>query len=275
MEQSAAQESTSVLENALASLASGAPGVLTGPDTRNWSERCVEVPWIASHLGSAKRILDVGWAMSPPEWLGVLLSCQQNGAYLIGIDIIDPQRVRTRYPEEIVERVLNVPVRIESILDAQPTEGKFDVITCVSTLEHIGFDIATEPSDTSTAFVRGKTPEEAVNTRSITTDKLFLDAVARLLTPGGALLLSVPVGHGVPILHRDSLGLYTHQFEYDEQGWKDITSDTRFTLSDEAFFRHDETAGWHQVNAVGELTDQTSRLRPFATGCAVAKMTLK
>lgn len=275
MDSSNALESQAVLDKALVSLTTGIPHTLTGTETMEWSERCVEVPWIASHLGKAKRILDVGWSMSPPEWFGVLLSCQRNGTDLVGIDIVDPHRVRNIYPERIVDQVLRTPVRIESILDAEPTDGKFDVITCVSTLEHIGFDIATEPSVTSTAFVRGATPEEAVSTRNDETDKLFLDAVARLLVPGGSLLLSVPVGHGVPILHRDSLGLYTHQFEYSEESWNNITTDSRFILSEEAFFRHDEVAGWHQVKAVGDLTDQTSKLRPFATGCAVAKMTLK
>jgi 2-polyprenyl-3-methyl-5-hydroxy-6-metoxy-1,4-benzoquinol methylase len=212
--------------------------------------------------------------MSPPEWIGVLLQSQADGANLTGIDIIDPNRVRSRYPAAIVDQVLNVPVRIESILTAEPTDDKYDVITCVSTLEHIGFDFATEPEVTESAFIRSKTPQEAVSHRDPQTDRLFLDAVARLLSPGGSLLLSVPVGHGVPILHQDSLGLFTHQFEYDENGWRSITSDPRFTLNAEAFFRHDSTDGWYEVSQVRELTDQTSKLRPFATGCAVAKMTL-
>lgn len=275
MNASAVDESSHVLQQALIALVNGIPSAITGPQTKDWSERCVEVPWIASHLGNSTRILDVGWAFSPPEWLGVLLTCMDNGIELVGIDIIDPIRVRTRYPIEIVDQVLNVPVRVESILTANPSDGKFDVVTCVSTLEHIGFDIATDPDNTSTAFVRAETPEEVVSVRNAQTDGLFLDAVSRLLTPGGFLLLSVPIGHGVPILHQDSLGLFTHQFEYGEKEWKTITSDPRFTVSAEAFFRHDNVLGWHEVRTVGELTDQTSKLRPFATGCAVAKMTLK
>jgi len=268
-------ESNNVLQQALATLISGQPDVLTGPNTREWSERCVEVPWVSSHLGSARRILGVGWAMSPPEWLGVLLRCQILGAELVGIDIIDPVRVRTRYPSEIVDRVLQVPIRVESIITAQPAERKFDTITCVSTLEHIGFDFATDAEVTESVFVRGKTPEDTTTSRDPQTDKLFLDAAARLLESDGTLLLSVPIGQGAPILHQDSLGLFTHQFEYDESGWKSITSDPRFKLDSEAFFRHDDTLGWHEVADVSALTHQTSALRPFATGCAVAKMVLK
>ena len=245
-----------------------------GPETAEWSERCVEVPWVAAHLGGIQRLLDVGWAMSPPEWLGVLLAVEDRGTALTGIDIVDPQRVRGRYPAELLERVLAVPVRVGSVLDAEPVDGLFDAISCVSTLEHIGFDVATAPDVTDTAFVRAKTPEEAIAERDPATDRQFLDAAARLLEPGGSLLLSVPAGHGVPILHQDSLGLFTHQFEYDEASWGAITSDGRFTVRDEAFFRHDDEAGWQPVAEFAELTDQTSALRPFATGCAMVRMTL-
>ena len=267
-------EATAVLDRALACLENGVPEPLLGPETVEWSERCVEVPWMAAHLGSAKRLLDVGWSMSPPEWLGVLLAVQDRGTDLTGIDIISPKRVRTRYPAEIVERVLNVPVRVESILDAEPVDGLFDVIACVSTLEHIGFDVASPSTDSRTAFVRGTTPNEAISERNSLTDTLFMDSAARLLSPGGSLLISVPAGKGVPILHQDSLGLFTHQFEYDEISWQDITRDERFTVRSEAFFRFDNSQGWQEVPTFDHLTDQTSAMKPFATGCAMVHLTL-
>jgi hypothetical protein len=267
-------EAPAVLKRALACLESGVPDPLLGPETVAWSERCVEVPWVAAHLGNVKRLLDVGWSMSPPEWLGVLLAVQDRGTDLTGIDIINPERVRIRYPADIVERVLNVPVRVESILDAEPVDGLFDVIACVSTLEHIGFDIASPAEDTSTAFVRGKSPEEAISERNPLTDQLFLDAAARLLVQGGSLLISVPAGKGVPILHQDSLGLFTHQYEYDALGWQGITQDSRFTVRTEAFFRFDDSQGWQEVSSFDQLTDQTSAMRPFATGYAMVHLTL-
>lgn len=269
-------EATAVLEFALECLIGSQPDALVGPRTAPWSERCVEVPWVAGHLGQARRVLDVGWAMSPPEWLGVLLAVQDRGADLVGIDIIDPHRVCSRYPAEIVDQVLGIPVRVENVLDAYPDDtGLFDTMTCVSTLEHIGFDMASPPEVTTTAFVRATTPDEAVSVRDPRTDALFMDAAARLLAPGGSLLLSVPAGKGVPILHQDSLGLFTHQFEYDEAGWDAITSDERFSVQDEAFFRHDDDLGWQSVEAFAALTDQTSALRPFATGCAMVHLTRK
>ena len=268
----AATEASVVLERALECLASGDPLPLTGPTTAEYSERCVEVPWVAAHLGGVGRLLDVGWAMSPREWLGILLEVRRRGTDLVGIDIIDPARVRGRYPADMVDAVFEVPVRVESILDAEPLDGRFTAITCVSTLEHIGFDIASDPGDTSSAFKRAKSADEAVTVRDPDTDRRFLDAAHRLLEPGGDLFLSVPAGQGVPILHQDSLGLFTHQYEYDEAGWRAITTDPRFTVVAEALFTHDDALGWQPVATFDALTHQTSALRPFATGCAVVHM---
>jgi len=265
-------ESSVVLDRAVFCLKSSEPKPLTGEITISWSERCVEVPWISSFLKSPGRVLDVGWAMSPPEWIGVLLAVIDRGSEVVGIDIVDPQRVRTRYAHDQVDRVLSVPVRVEDILSAEPVDGVFDTLTCVSTLEHIGFDVASPPDNADSAFTRGRTPDEAVDVRDPETDRLFMDAANRLLRPGGSLLVSVPAGQGVPILHQDSLGLFTHQFEYDEASWRNVTDDPRFSVDAEAYFKHDGTAGWQPVERFKDLTDQTSALKPFATGCAMVHL---
>lgn len=272
MTRSSSDESSTVLQQAMAAIGTGSPRAINGPSTTAWSERCVEVPWVAALLPVEGRLLDVGWAMSPPEWLGVLLELVNRGCEVTGIDIIDPSRVRSRYPQEIVDRVLAVPVRVEDFLEAEPRDGLFDALTCVSTLEHIGFDIASPKESEDSVFVRSKTPEEANRERDPETDRKFLDAAVRLLRPGGSLFISVPAGQGAPILHQDSLGLFTYQFEYDEASWYGITQDSRFAVEAEAFFRHDAEVGWHPVDSFTKLADQTSALRPFATGCAIAHL---
>ena len=261
-----------ILARALECLERETPNPLTGPETIEMSERCVELPWVAAYLGAPGRLLDVGWAMSPPEWLGVLLAIRDRGADLTGIDIIDPQRVRSRYPADQVDAVLSIPARVEDILNANPTSGLYDTISCVSTLEHIGFDIASPPEDLTSAFVRAPSAETAIASRAPETDRLFLDAAHRLLAPGGHLLISVPAGSGLPILHQDSLGLFTHQFEYDEASWARVTGDNRFSVLAEAYYRHDETSGWSQVETFAQLSGQTSAMQPFATGCALVRL---
>jgi SAM-dependent methyltransferase len=275
MNQQQSTESIETLERALDCLATGVSQPLTGPATLNWSERCVEVPWAASLLTDAGRLLDVGWSMSPPEWLGVLLAARSRGVDLVGIDIINPDRVRNRYPANLVDQVFEVPVRVESVLEAQPDGELFDTITCISTLEHIGFDFASEPGVEDSAFARATTAESAVSDRDSATDGLFLDSAARFLRPGGSLLVSVPAGKGGPILHQDSLGFFTHQFEYDPTAWKKLISDQRFSVKSASYFRLDSQGGWEEVGSCEALADQTSALKPFATGCAMAQLVLK
>ena len=242
---------------------------LQGDKTVGWSERCVEVPWISGYLGTSKKLLDIGWSMSPPEWLGVLLAAQEMGVSLTGIDIIDPHRVASRFPPDIRDAVPAVPVRVEDFLTAEVESDRFDTITCLSTLEHIGFDVASSPDDQTSAFVRAKSPEDASSERSPSVDREFMDASARFLDSGGRLLLSVPAGQGQPILHQDSLGLFTYQYENDETSWNVITQDSRFTIRNEAYYRYSSDMGWNPVSSFAELTDQTSALQPFATGCAL------
>ena len=262
-------EHEAVFDRALTCLRDGVPDPLTGKRTVRWSERCVEVPWVSGHLSGSQSLLDIGWSMSPPEWLGILLAAQASGTALTGIDIIDPERVKSRYPEEIRDRVLQVPVRVEDFLTASTGGESFGVITCLSTLEHIGFDIASAPDNADSAFVRAKSPEEASPVRSGTVDQDFMAAAASFLRPGGRLLVTVPAGQGTPILHQDSLGLFTYQYEYDEASWRHLTEDPRFTVLDERYYRYSSDDGWNQVSSFAYLTGQTSALMPFATGCAL------
>jgi len=262
-------EQTAVLSQGLSSLEVGENKPMHGSKTIGWSERCVEVPWIAGHLASSTELLDIGWSMSPPEWLGVLLAAQEMGIALTGIDIVDPHRVASRFPHDIRQAVLAVPVRVEDFLNAEMEGDQFDTITCLSTLEHIGFDVASPPDDETSAFIRAKSPEGASSHRSPNVDRKFMDACARFLKSGGRLLVTVPAGQGQPILHQDSLGLFTYQYEYDETSWKVITQDSRFTIKDESYYRYSSDMGWNPVSSFAELTDQTSALQPFATGCAL------
>ena len=271
--QQASEESRAVLERALTCLQSGISEPLTGEITLDWSERCVEIPWVSAHINSATEVLDIGWSMSPPEWLGVLLKARRGGTSITGIDIVDPNRVRTRFLPEMADEVLDVPVIVEDFLVFDSPTADYDLITCVSTLEHIGFDAATPSHVTESVFSRSASAEEAHANRAADTDALFLSAAHRLLSSGGRILLTVPVGANRPILHQDSLGLFTYQFEYGQEPWEQILSDTRFEVTDEAYFRWSEETGWEQTNSIVELTDQTSELKPYAVGCACVELT--
>lgn len=130
------------------------------------SERSVEVP-IAMNLINAyhgKRILEVGNVLSH---------------YLV-------------FPHVIVDKYESgVGVINEDILDYR-TDEKYDLIICISTLEHIGWD-ETPRDDT-------KIPKALENLKS-------------LVKPGGEIIITVPIGQN-PVL--DDL-VRKRSIEFDRQ----------------------------------------------------------
>ena len=63
------------------------------------TERCVETPWAAQTFAKVNRVLDIGLAMSHPDYLGLMIGFLDKGGKIEGADIIKPERVKTRYPE--------------------------------------------------------------------------------------------------------------------------------------------------------------------------------
>jgi hypothetical protein len=264
-----------ILDRAFESLLTGTPRVITGVGSLGMSERCIEVPWAAALLKDARSILDIGFSMSPPEWMGVLLRVKESNTDLVGIDIIDPTRVKSRYRADQVEAVMKVQVRVEDFLSARSDGSLFETVACISTLEHIGFDKATDPSNTKSVFARAESISELNEFRDPSTDSAFLDASYGFLEPAGRLIVSVPAGSGGPILHQDSLGFYTQQFEYGPIQWSELISDPRYEVQQEKFYRYSTENGWLEVSEFADLADQTSSLMPYATGCAMVVLRKK
>ncbi len=120
-------------------------------------DHVVEEPWEIPRICPGETVLDVGFATSP--YLSRLpLDCR-----VLAIDV----RPTRRQPGLHVIRgdLLSAPFRF----------GSFDVITCVSTIEHTGLD------------VYGQGPDEFG-------DEVAMRHMRRLLRPGGRLLLTAPFG---------------------------------------------------------------------------------
>jgi len=233
------------------------------------SERLVEVPWAAQYLGAAKNILDIGFSMSSLDWLGLLLIALKNPqTNLHAADIVRPERVASRYPEHWRAATLQVPVTIGDIRQIALPSDHFDLVTCISTIEHIGFDIAST-DDPHSAFLRGKTPAEIAANRDPNVNRDVLAAFRRVLQPGGRAMISVPMGQGGPTLLKDSLGLYTRQWEYEHQSWQELSSQPGFTKIDERFFGLTDHDEWEEVSTPADLAQKSSELQPHASGCAL------
>lgn len=131
------------------------------------TERDVEIPWLIEHLGKPGALLDIGSAGA--TYHVDLIQCGAGR-----IVCIDP-------------RPFSAPPPIEALsLDARklPAEwgDRFDLVTCVSVLDHVGLD----------AY-------------GLTADATALAAVIaemwRVLKPGGRALITVPFGRDLWTTH--------------------------------------------------------------------------
>lgn len=135
----------------------GRPRELLAPP---WSdERAIEIPWVLARYGGERRVLDVGTAFAEPLYVEGL---RELGAdELVTVDLAEPATV------------------IADVRDLPFEDGRFDVVFCVSTLEHIGRDNSTYDVDAP---------------RDHAGDAAALRELRRVLAPEGKLLVSVPTG---------------------------------------------------------------------------------
>ena len=126
------------------------------------NERSVEVPWAHQRVGGARRVLDVGCSTS--DYLSELAREEpRRGRRVYGLDPDAPQPIR------------NVGVVKGTVVAPPFPTASFELILCISTVEHIGLPIYGQHE-----FPHG--------------DILAMRHVRRLLAPGGRLLLTVPFG---------------------------------------------------------------------------------
>lgn len=254
--------------------------ILNGEDfkldqTPGFSERIIEVPKAAAWLKKfasedSCKIMDIGYTMSSLDWLGLLLKLnERDNCSISAKDIVRPERVKSRYPEEWLDAIFKVPVEIGDIREMSMQENHFNVVTCISTIEHIGFDEA-EEEDENTAFKRSEDETEVRLTRSNDVNANVLAQFSKALKPGGHAIITTPMGKGGPALLKDSLGLFTRQWEYEADSWNDLVSQPGFEVIEQSFYSLGENGVWQQVNSPVDLIEKSSELQPHAHGCAFA-----
>lgn len=134
---------------------------------RALTERTVEIPWALARYRGEQRVLDVGSAWTEEEeYLKGLAAL--GAAQLVGVDAALPPR--GQLPFELVQAdVRQLPFAGSS----------FELVFCISTLEHIGFDNS----------VYGLSAE-----RDPAGMAKALRELRRVLTVDGRLLVTVPCG---------------------------------------------------------------------------------
>ena len=204
-----------IIERAIASGSDDAEPIAP-PGT---SERVVEVPWVVRRAGRrGGRMLDVGTAFAPLVYLRAL---------------------RTLDATEL-HSVDRVPVRLENVIAhtadvrALPLPSRhFDVVACISTLEHIGLDNAAYFEDTSESDEAG--------------DVAALREIARVLSDDGVALVTVPAGRAAT---------FPTQRQYSLERWRAVVALGGLETVEEDVFVHAEGVGWRRAGE-GEPGERT------------------
>jgi len=139
------------------------------------TERDVEIPWAASAVAACFGLwLDVGYVHAEPRYWDAIVTptWQRHLRYGYGLDLVPPQG-QDALPVHVVGDVVTY--------DFRPLP-RFDLITCISTLEHIGCD----NTRYAPAASRDPAPPEQ--------QERALRQLLAALTRRGRLLISVPYG---------------------------------------------------------------------------------
>ena len=166
-------------------------------------ERVIEIPWVLARLGG-RRALEVGYAFAEPSYLAALL--RAGFEELAGVDLATAD----------VPGLDGVQADVRGLPFA---DRAFDLVLCVSTLEHVGAD--------NTGY---GLPAEDDGASRLTA----LRELRRVLAADGRLLITVPCGEP---------GDYGWFHQDDVRGWTRLFARAGFFVEEQEAYELTED-GW-------------------------------
>lgn len=204
-------------------------------------ERVIEILLAKLSYREDARVLDLGYANATASHLKMIQTLGQK-TNIFGADIARPNFDTTPYyRSSIIADSVHLPF----------SDKSFDLIWCISTMEHFGMDNSAYTETYEIAQYQ---------------DTPALLEMVRLLALGGSILLTVPYGAF------EDRGWMRN---YDQVSWKKLLAHiTPDTETKEWYFRHTYGRGWTEV-APEELqyTGYYDQRNAGAAGLAVAYIT--
>ncbi len=217
--------------------------VLKGFNARDYEERLVEYPYFANWLMKLEKgldLLDVGCVMNNKLVSGILKDRCNN------VCLSNVAR------EPVVFALNPVSYHLAPLDYAFPGGEEFPLVTCFSTIEHIGYD---------NSQYGCKDPAK-YTTPNIEPLVAAFKKLARLTAPGGSLLLSVPYGYREAVVHPVTFKVASQIFDYDsmKEGLEALESEG---VSGELEVLTAKGYGW-------ERTEPSTCRERYADGCPAA-----
>jgi hypothetical protein len=206
---------------------------------RRPSERIVEVPWVLGKYQGEPRVLEIGYAFAEEHYLLGLI--ELDIPFLVGIDAAESPIPPERFSFHRIRG---------DILDSCIRPGSFDLILCVSTIEHIGRDNARYGLSSGGGVV--------------SPDHSAMRAMAEWLSPSGRILLTVPFGKF------EDVGWLIN---YDLDHLSDLIKTSELDLAELLFFGW-MPGGWREVEP-DELKDRGYKSVGASDAAGVALVELR
>ena len=195
-------------------------------------ERALEIPWCLARYDGERRVLDVGYAFAEPAYLAGLLALRVPE--LSGVDLAEAAVPGLR---SIVADVRSLPV----------ADGSFDLVFCISTLEHVGRD--------NEVYAVDAPPSQDG-------DEAALRELHRVLARGGRLLVSVPTGE------RDDQGW---QLQRTPEDWVAVFERAGFLVFEDELYLRDAD-GWRATTLAGARAARYGASGPGADAVLLAEL---
>jgi O-antigen chain-terminating methyltransferase len=183
-------------------------GFLAIQSTAGMSERVVEIPWVLSRCRGEQRLLDLGPAFAVTFYT----------RYLARLGITELHGIDLRST-----RIKGMTVTVGDARHMAYPDAHFDVITCVSTLEHIG-------RDNSDYGIHKPTQPDG--------DVAALREMRRVLKTTGRILLTVPFGR---------IQYLNWMKQYDLAAWALLLKETGLRAMETTLFCYQSVPGWQAV----------------------------
>jgi len=210
------------------------------------NERVIEIPWVLSTYKGQARVLDIGTTFSDRSYFKYLIELIKKGIkefYCIDIISFKPERFAKSVPAPILNKLI---FKKGDVRKSGYPDNFFDLILCVSTIEHIGFDRENINPKEDTSFKRGKNKPKNKNWKIWKEDYKVVKEFLRILKPGGSILITAPLGKIGVITVKDSKERYAQFFQYDQKRVQSLFNRFKNIDAKARYFYFNENKGWQE-----------------------------